>query len=648
MKAYQWMAGVATLGVAAVLVVPVACDSVRVAWVEHREAYVAPAPVAAPPPPAAVVPPPPATLAPPSYVEVPPPPIAPASFRPVAPASVPPAPVAPVAYEIPAPPIVAPADFDVETRGPVHEAFAEPIQNQPQPGILINHAPPDPIQETPPDARPADSQAIWIPGYWSWDDDRNDFVWVSGIWRVPPPDCTWVPGYWVQTNQGYQWVAGYWCIQTVDEVEYLPAPPAPVELGPVGEAPSDDVTWACGYWDWQNNAYLWRPGMWIPARPEWVWTPPHYIWTPRGCIFIPGHWDYALERRGLCFAPVYFPQAGYMQAGFSYQPTVIIDLGPLTACLFARPDYCHYYFGDYYDARYARQGIYPWYEAQTDHRWNDPIYEQERWRHLSKDPQWDAHQKQAFDERVKNPQDRPPRSWQEQQAWSRTHPQAAPGTMVMAEPLKDFIASRRSTVKFETLNQQQRKDIEQKVQAVHQVGVERSKIETAAPPATKPEKLPRPGVTPKPGPLTPEPRKVVEPPTAPEPRKVVEPPTAPEARKTIAPPTAPEPRKVVEPPTAPEPRKIVEPPAPTKEVRTPVEVRTPIEVRTPAPAPIETRGHEERVAQPMAPRQPEAVRSAPPEPVRSAPEPVRSAPPSPPSSPDVRSPEGPGGKSGRN
>ena len=38
----------------------------------------------------------------------------------------------------------------------------------------------------------------------------KDFEWVSGVWRVPPPNQRWVAGYWTAVNGGYSWVPGFW------------------------------------------------------------------------------------------------------------------------------------------------------------------------------------------------------------------------------------------------------------------------------------------------------------------------------------------------------------------------------------------------------------------------------------------------------
>src|SRR5947208_312184 len=92
-----------------------------------------------------------------------------------------------------APPPV-PKGIEVMARGPVHEAFATPT-SEPVATPVLPKAAPKPLEEMPPDQKP-DGDVIWVPGYWAWDDDRKDFLWVSGIWRTPPPGKQWVAGYW--------------------------------------------------------------------------------------------------------------------------------------------------------------------------------------------------------------------------------------------------------------------------------------------------------------------------------------------------------------------------------------------------------------------------------------------------------------------
>ena len=65
-------------------------------------------------------------------------------------------------------------------------------------------------------------------------------------------------------------------------------------------------------------------------------------------------------RRGVLFAPVYYQEPLYTRANYTYTPSAVISTDLLTVHLFARPRYCHYYFGDYFDQRYERQGYVPW------------------------------------------------------------------------------------------------------------------------------------------------------------------------------------------------------------------------------------------------------------------------------------------------
>src|SRR5690554_1961516 len=72
----------------------------------------------------------------------------------------------------------AAGDIQALTRGPLHEAFAEPVSVDPATSVAVPQQPPEPIEELPPEARPDDPNAVWIPGYWIWSDEQNDFLWV--------------------------------------------------------------------------------------------------------------------------------------------------------------------------------------------------------------------------------------------------------------------------------------------------------------------------------------------------------------------------------------------------------------------------------------------------------------------------------------
>jgi hypothetical protein len=267
------------------------------------------------------------------------------------------------------------APYVIQTRGPVHEAFAEPILYDPEPGFLIGYRPPEPLDEVPPPIYPVSSgQVTWIPGYWAWDDDRDNFLWVSGIWRNIPPGRQFVPGYWLELTTGFQWVSGFWISDAAEFVQYLPQPPESLERGPTSDPPEPGAVWVPGTWLWHDVGYLWRPGYWTRYQEGWVWTPDHYVWAPSGYIFVNGYWDYSLTRRGLLFAPIYVTTAAVEAPRFVYRPSVVVNIGVLISDLFARPRYTHYYFGDYYERDYFRAGIYPAYAFYDSDFGYDPIF----------------------------------------------------------------------------------------------------------------------------------------------------------------------------------------------------------------------------------------------------------------------------------
>ena len=308
-----------------------------------------------------------------------------------------------------------PADPNVEvlTRGPVHEAYANAVTSQPAPGLLAPKQPPDPIEELPPDEKPAGDNVQWIPGYWSWDDDKADFLWVSGFWRVPPPDRTWVPGVWRDNGAGqFQWTGGFWNATAQAEVQYLPPPPAPVEAAQPPQ-PGPDYVYAPGVWVYRDTHYVWRPGFWYAFRPGWVYVPAHYSWTPYGHIFVDGYWDYPLRQRGVLFTPVYFAAGVYVRPGFVYSPRYVVYDDALYGALFVRPG-GGYYFGDYFEPRYATLGYRSWLTVSIGiggrdpypYRY-DPLFAYYR---RANGPTWALQVNNVYVERARFPEQRPPRT----------------------------------------------------------------------------------------------------------------------------------------------------------------------------------------------------------------------------------------------
>ena len=378
----------------------------------------------------------------------------------------------------PAPPI-AEQGTQVLTRGPVHEAFAETVTFDPEPGIVVTKGPPAAIEELPPPQRLAGANVAWIPGYWAWDDERSDFLWVSGIWRNLPPGRQWVPGYWAPSGANFQWTSGYWADASVKEIEYLPEPPATAEAGPTQAAASADQTWLPGSWVWQQNRYAWRPGFWAGVQPNWVWIPAHYVHAPRGYVFVDGYWDYSVGRRGVLFAPVRFAAGTYTQPGFSYSPATVIDLGAFVDNLFMRPSYQHYYFGDYYAASYQDQGYYPSYSVNSGRFGYDPFFAHERWQHRQ-DGQWEQNVAATFQNRRDHEEARPPRIWANQGVVIGGGGIINAVRNIVGASLDQAAQNRNGAWRFEPVDQAERQRLGQQGQDVYRFRDQRQQWENQA------------------------------------------------------------------------------------------------------------------------------------------------------------------------
>jgi hypothetical protein len=247
--------------------------------------------------------------------------------------------------------------IDILQRGPVHEAYAQPIQKNPEPGPVITKRPPKPIEELPPDQKPEGDNVQWIKGYWAWDTDKNDFLWVSGFWRAPPPGRHWVAGYWTDADGGWRYVPGYWASDKQAETTYLPAPPESLDYGPTTPAPSDECFYVPGNWVYGLNRYAWRPGYWAYPYDDYLWNPATYYWTPDGYTYSDGYWDYYWPNRGLLFAPIWFHRPWFWHSGFCFRPFFCVN--PFFTSSFFFHSGCNsFFFGGFHDPFFHNHGFH--------------------------------------------------------------------------------------------------------------------------------------------------------------------------------------------------------------------------------------------------------------------------------------------------
>jgi len=384
------------------------------------------------------------------------------------------------------PPKPVAAEGQELTRGPIHEAFGEPVQFDPQPGRIVAKAPPAQVEELPPDQKPEGDNVAWIPGYWAWDDEAKDFLWVSGFWRSIPPGRNWVPGYWTKTDDGYQWVSGFWAADAATEVEYLPTPPESLENGPPAEVAADEM-WVPGIWMWRDTRYVWRPGYVARVNPDWVWVPAHYEWTPNGFVFVDGYWDYPLVQRGLLFAPATFAS---IRPGFVYTPSVVLDLRYLVDSLFVGPRFGHYYFGDYYDEHYVKAGFYPWFAFHNSRHGYDPLYAHMRHTMARTDPRWEDHLRTAYYDRREHEAARPPHTYRAYTDWARKAAAERREVQPIARPLREVGTMRDFPTRLQRVPEKQTEVIRNQVKQVQNFRDQRVKIESDGA-----RSIPRPKVT---------------------------------------------------------------------------------------------------------------------------------------------------------
>jgi hypothetical protein len=369
-------------------------------------------------------------------------------------------------------------DVQILTRGPVHEAFAESVSFDPVAGVIISGPVPEAIEELPPEQQLEGDNVTWIPGYWAWDDDQNDFIWISGIWRNLPPGRQWVPGYWSELDGGQsQWTSGYWADATETEVSYVAtAPPRSIDSGPNIEAPSSNHSWVPGNWFWVDTRYAWRPGYWVPQRTDWTWVPSRYNWTRRGYVHVDGYWDYAVARRGVLFAPVYFNRHVYSQPDYYYTPSIVVGLSVFSNHLFVRPSCGHYYFGDYYAPRYRDSGYYSSFSWHSGRRGYDPIYAYDRWSHRD-DRGWERRRSDDYNYFRDNENARPPRTWAAMRDYREDRFNDGRNRSY-ATSLATYSQDSKSGQRFRALDDGRRKQIVSQRQEMRKFGQERRQLES--------------------------------------------------------------------------------------------------------------------------------------------------------------------------
>ena len=182
-----------------------------------------------------------------------------------------------------------------------HDALRTTEAPRPMDRARASKEPPAPIVERPSGVRPQ-RRAEWVPGYWDWDPARAEFVWMGGLWQVPPPGTIWVGSRWMRDGDGWYRRPGFWSrrrgparVASTYPGARSPAwrttgPPADHPADKVADAPGADYFFIAGHYAPDGDQLQWKPGLWTRVQVGWDWIPARWVRRPSGWEFRAGRW----------------------------------------------------------------------------------------------------------------------------------------------------------------------------------------------------------------------------------------------------------------------------------------------------------------------------------------------------------------------
>jgi hypothetical protein len=224
----------------------------------------------------------------------------------------------------------------------VHEAFFQETHS-----ALIYQAvseqPPQNIIEKVPSQN--DPLTAWIPGYWEWDPDMRNYLWIGGVWRRPPPGHSWVPSFWLKIDDSWIRLRGFWKNERMENIHFI-RDEIPEDLDETMiDPPNLDSFWIHGTWyyDNENKSFVWQNGRWESFDANWIYIPSFYVWRPDGYVNIEGYWDWPLDTRGSSYANITVERDN--RNDVVYAPTQTVDVKTLINRLVPYyPDYVYLFW----------------------------------------------------------------------------------------------------------------------------------------------------------------------------------------------------------------------------------------------------------------------------------------------------------------
>ena len=191
---------------------------------------------------------------------------------------------------------------DADNSAMSHDALRTAQAPRPGDRARAPKEPPAPIAERPSGTRPQ-QRAEWVPGYWDWDPARAEFVWMGGLWQVPPTGTLWIGSRWMRDGDGWYRRPGFWSRRRgpvagapIVSDGHPPAwrmtgPPADHPADKVTEAPGPDYFFVAGHYAPDGDQLQWKPGFWTRGHAGWDWIPARWVRRPSGWDFRAGRWS---------------------------------------------------------------------------------------------------------------------------------------------------------------------------------------------------------------------------------------------------------------------------------------------------------------------------------------------------------------------
>ena len=281
--------------------------------------------------------------------------------------------------------------------------------------------PPQPIQEMPPDQKPAGQNIQWIPGYWAGTSraTTSSGSAASGASRRPI-----VSGFPATGTKSTGATSGSRepGFRSVRETRAKPA----VVLAPAPAEPRSRSQHAPALSQRELDSRLLvlaSVGIRLAAR-ILGGRPAQLDLDARALCLDPewlslraGYWDLPVANRGLMFAPVYYPQPVYAQPNFVFTPSIGIVGSAVTANLFVQASTNQYMFGNFYAQNFVSVGITPWFSfsfATGPPLFYDPLFSYYAVINVRQNPGWVAAVREQYVLRRDRVELRPPNTYIEQ------------------------------------------------------------------------------------------------------------------------------------------------------------------------------------------------------------------------------------------